>query len=450
MCNTVRVRGDLRDETLLWARCAEGSSETEVANLPRQLHLKSTGRVATVLVAPIVSRILPTSKRSGPRELRSVERCHIDRMAAFEPLRPAIHQVIPDQPEATAVRLPFRDLANLVNRLAWWLDGLSKKGSTISYLAPSDLRHILLCLASAKVGVKILLLSSRNSTEVNDHLLKTVQCHTVLFDGSLHAAVSELKTEPLEAIEVSDLLEPLQTPTPVDKYPCINTLSAVEHEPFAFLHTSGSTGLPKPVIMAHGAIAAQDAQLNLSSSGQLGEKIQTALLAEAQRPYISFPLFHVAGLALSCPVLFSGSALVFGYPNRPPSCQIFKDVLRLVQADAAVIPPLIVDRIPQDPPLFNSISSDVNFILTGGGQVSQKAGNIVSRKTKLLIGMGSTETLALPQLMPESDNWHCFHFAKAHGSIEWHPAWDTSRDVETPEDEIYELVIHRSDEFEEY
>ena len=38
-------------------------------------------------------------------------------------------------------------------------------------------------------------------------------------------------------------------------------------DPFVVLHTSGSTGLPKPVVVAHGTMSVSDAYLELSSLG---------------------------------------------------------------------------------------------------------------------------------------------------------------------------------------
>ena len=57
------------------------------------------------------------------------------------------------------------------------------------------------------------------------------------------------------APELSELL----AETTIRHFPFTKTFPEAQHDPFLILHTSGSTGLPKPVTFTHAVVAAQDA-----------------------------------------------------------------------------------------------------------------------------------------------------------------------------------------------
>ena len=59
--------------------------------------------------------------------------------------------------------LDFQTFANAINACAWWLEaeiGKCDTYSTLAYLGPSDLRNIILIIASIKTSHKVLNFSS--------------------------------------------------------------------------------------------------------------------------------------------------------------------------------------------------------------------------------------------------------------------------------------------------
>ena len=101
---------------------------------------------------------------SGPpveygRRLLPVE---LDRVAQFEPETPYFSR--PRDPNNLAAGfedITYRRIANAANRLAHWLEselGPAKNFETVAYLAPPDIRNILLVLAVSKVGYQASLL----------------------------------------------------------------------------------------------------------------------------------------------------------------------------------------------------------------------------------------------------------------------------------------------------
>lgn len=49
----------------------------------------------------------------------------------------------------------YGELANAINRAALWLEESGCQSEPLAYLAPSDLRHVILAVAAVKVGCNV-------------------------------------------------------------------------------------------------------------------------------------------------------------------------------------------------------------------------------------------------------------------------------------------------------
>ena len=52
----------------------------------------------------------------------------------------------------------YKEMADAVNRAAWWLEsrfGKSETFETLAYLAPADIRYSIFVIAAAKVGYQV-------------------------------------------------------------------------------------------------------------------------------------------------------------------------------------------------------------------------------------------------------------------------------------------------------
>ena len=57
-------------------------------------------------------------------------------------------------------KLTYRNIANAVNRCAWWLNsqfGRSEDFKTLAYSGPADLRYLIVTLAATKTGHKVIM-----------------------------------------------------------------------------------------------------------------------------------------------------------------------------------------------------------------------------------------------------------------------------------------------------
>ncbi|KAJ5115010.1 Male sterility NAD-binding [Penicillium alfredii] len=345
----------------------------------------------------------------------------------------------------TEIILSYQDVAGLVNKLAWWLsdNGVRRESSNgvIAYLGPSDLRHLLIPLAAVRVGTKVLLLSPRNSAFMHESLLQVSRVSLLLYDHTFENMANEMShKQHIDILSVNNLVDLMSGIKKVEAYPYEETWESAFSNPLVILHTTGSTGMPKPITVSHSALAAIDAQRLISVKDPAGGRCQLEILAEAKTVYTAFPIFHVAGFELSCYLLFSGCILLLGYPRQPPSIAVLRRVLKLPEVDGALLPPSIIDELSQEPELLTEVSK-LRWIFYGGGSIAKRTGDLVVTKTRLLNGIGSTEVGSFIQYPTDPLNWNYFHFHPSNG-IRWRPI---SIDSEGQQGDEFELVLQRDD-----
>lgn len=137
-------------------------------------------------------------------------------------------------------------------------------------------------------------LSPRNSLEGHLAVLDNSDCTLWLLPSQRLGRVEQiLEKRELTVHPMPELLDLLDKED-VDIYPYRKTFTDARQDPFVVLHTSGSTGLPKPVVVPNGSLATPDAHHLLAPIE--GRLTQTQLFMTPRRAYSTFPNFHVSFL----------------------------------------------------------------------------------------------------------------------------------------------------------
>ena len=76
-----------------------------------------------------------------------------------------------------------------------------------------------------------------------------------------------------------------------EHYEYNKTFEEAAHDPFIIVHTSGSTGLPKPIILYHGGVATLDCQQLITPLD--GVDAQIKVHQGRVRAFTGLPPFHV-------------------------------------------------------------------------------------------------------------------------------------------------------------
>ncbi|KAJ0333750.1 hypothetical protein COL922a_010576 [Colletotrichum nupharicola] len=188
----------------------------------------------------------------------------IDQRAAYEPLREACSIPRTANPRDGWRIITYKELANCVNYMAQVIlqnYGAPPKDTfpTICYIGPNDIRY---------------------------GIVARPKSHTAVVD-------LWLKNRPMDVLEVEDLESILAQPE-VPSIPYTKTKAEAEWDPFVVLHTSGSTGLPKPIVVKHGSVAMTDTLRQLPPWNGTVPTGQ-AMDARTKRHFSPSPLSQEAG-----------------------------------------------------------------------------------------------------------------------------------------------------------
>jgi acyl-CoA synthetase (AMP-forming)/AMP-acid ligase II len=272
----------------------------------------------------------------------------VDEYAVHEPERIFIHQPFSSNLKDGFRAITFRETSRAVNHLARELlqqtqEVAHKKNNfpTVAYIGPSDIRYVIVMLACIKAHRKALFISPRNSLEAQISLFKATECTQILYESSMQSTVEPwLQSYPISATAVPPLDVWLQSTA--SHVPYNTPFEEARWDPFAVLHTSGSTGIPKPIVIRQGGMAIADdlRDMHMDGSPVLWHYLPT----HCSTIFVPMPLFHMA--AVACMAFFGiyyGTQMVLGVPNRPLSADLVAECLKIIHPDSIVLPPSILE-----------------------------------------------------------------------------------------------------------
>lgn len=141
-----------------------------------------------------------------------------------------------------------------------------------------------------------LFLSPKNNIEGAMAVLDATKCNIWIKpreQPSFPLVQSFLHQRSMQVLELPEVEELLQVES-IEAFPYNKTFDEAIQDPFCILHTSGSTGLPKPIPWSHGLIGTMDAvRLLPPTEGDDGMAPWTSLWKEGDTLYSSFPMSHV-------------------------------------------------------------------------------------------------------------------------------------------------------------
>ncbi|KAK0615281.1 hypothetical protein B0T17DRAFT_602326 [Bombardia bombarda] len=272
----------------------------------------------------------------------------------------------------------------------------------------SDLGLFAYLAALMSLNIPVLLLSARLGASSIQHLLEKANAGTLLVSQRTQGVVPDITqglvdvkvVEPYHAFlskgdpDGNGNLDPLiYTHLPhVDENDC----NAI------ILHSSGTTGLPKPIFMAHRYL------LGYASCHQFP--------AEQSINWINvstLPLYHGFGLLAPCLSLSVGMVCCFPPPSVIPAAHSTLDLIRTVGAGSLMSVPSILQDILSLPehelgPAMRTLQP-LQFVAVGGGPLGlEYAASLAKHQVNLLIHYGVTEIGALAPIfsVPDSNyNW---------------------------------------------
>lgn len=214
---------------------------------------------------------------------------------------------------------------------------------------------------------------------------------------------------------------------------------AVRH-PVVVLHTSGSTGAPKPVTMTHGTFAIMDNDRKFPTVA--GRKNHDLTIWDFDgspgRIYEPFPPFHLAGFLNKVMVpLYTAAIPIFGPSLHPPNGLLAAEIMRQQEVRGCMLPPSMTDDIISSSDGVACFKK-LDVFCYAGGPLSQATGDSISAVTTVCQFYGSTEVGQIRQLVPQREDW---------SYMEFHPK--AKLDFRPSDNDSFELVVLADSETEE-
>ena len=205
-------------------------------------------------------------------------------------------------------------------------------------------------------------------------------------------------------------------------------------EPFVAMHTSGTTGLPKPVVINHGTLTTLQAFANIPSEGR---RPLVWSLFKGMRVFNPFPMFHAAGFSSILNSIYCHFVTVL-----PPPVAINAELANRIHIHGNVqvtcLPPSVIVEISKSPEYLDNLSR-LKYVTFGGGPLPQEVGKLVASKSHLTSTFGSTENGIYPLELLDPEDWEYIQFSPFHGSEFRHVAED-----------IYDHFIVQNDKLLDY
>ncbi|MCJ1283549.1 hypothetical protein MMC26_002879 [Xylographa opegraphella] len=378
---------------------------------------------------------MATSTNYGKRLIPQI----MDNLASTEPDR-IIYSIAISSDIACGFRhVSARAFVNAVDKTAWRLHnqiGESSVIQTVGYIGPHDLRHILLTYACVKAGYTALFLSPKNSIEGALAILEAAACNVwVKPCGTTSRLVEDfLRQRLMKVLDLPELDELLNAEA-TEPYPYNKTFEESVTDPFCLLHTSGSTGLPKPIAWSHGLISTMDAVRLLPQTESDGGMVPwTSDWKDGDRIYSSFPMSHGAGIIMNIllPSLFRLHCIM-GPAGVIPNMNLIESLAEHARIDIWSMIPSLVDELGEIPDVLAKFKSS-KFICASGGPVSPTSAGKVNDVVRVLNLTGTTEGLFIGNLWVAREDWLYFAF---------HPF--SGFEFKEVEPGIYEHWVHRNE-----
>ncbi|KAI1437361.1 acetyl-CoA synthetase-like protein [Xylaria sp. CBS 124048] len=345
------------------------------------------------------------------------------------------------------VDITFGDISRCIDFMAHWIHdqfgGPSDQFETLSYIGIADLRGVAVFLAAVTCGYKLLVPSPRNPPATTISLLGQTKSTKMLFTSEVAPIVKPIHalSPALDARVIPSFREMMESsPAP---YPFTKTFEEARDDPIVVLTSSGSTGLPKPIVMTHGTFAAVDNQKNLPKIPGRQQTDSTQFDFEntfdgEARVYMTFPFFHLGGfLVFSLLAIFRNAAPVLGPPNMIPDATLLKSIMAQQRLKAAFLVPSIIEQLLAQDPGNIELFRSLEFISISGAPLDPAIGERLSKVVSFNLPFGATEFFVIPELdrAPEDWEWH-----------EFHPDFNFELQLYDAKEGLYELVLTADEE----
>lgn len=214
----------------------------------------------------------------------------------------------------------------------------NEKPAVIGLLGPSNLEYLITMLALTKLGHTVMFMSTRISQEAHASLLNTTGSRHIVIDESFADMAAALKRDNTPDLAVIPIAGAEDYDQPIDA--CSANMDtrmdreldvAVEQSHVAWIiHSSGSTGLPKPIFQTQRA-ALKNYATNMNMRG-----------------FITLPLFHAHGIGSLFRAVDSRKQIHLYNAKLPLAKQYLVDIIKKHDFEIFYGVPYVLNLLAED------------------------------------------------------------------------------------------------------
>ncbi|KAI0036586.1 hypothetical protein K488DRAFT_40891 [Vararia minispora EC-137] len=264
------------------------------------------------------------------------------------------------------------------------------KVAPVALLLASDIGIFIYMVALMRIGVPVVLLSARLTPVAIAHLIKATAPSVVLMNSQVARSVKETKalldidgicTQFTPALSYEDILNAAKERVqPISLLPRYADFQLNDRDAI-ILHSSGTTGLPKPIYHSHAYLLVYAAGHRFSKDVEPFKFNMSTL-----------PLYHGFGLLAPCLSLSIGLPFVLPPASIIPTARTTLKHIEITGAGSMLSVPSILEDIARMGPSAIEALASLDFIAIGGAAMKEAvAKDFVEQGVKLLNHWGATE-----------------------------------------------------------
>ncbi|KAI0603097.1 hypothetical protein F4775DRAFT_532129 [Biscogniauxia sp. FL1348] len=335
--------------------------------------------------------------------------------------------------------IKYSDLENASNRASWFL-AEKVVDDKVLYMGSNDIRYLIWIVAAIKTGKCVLLPSPSNQIPANQRFFERVGAKTLLYAPEAADMLAPLLSATKGSIDhiASPTFEALFHDDIVPVYPFDKSFDDAKDTVFMGLHTSGTSGHPKPIYWSHLAFSTAPSFLDTSivplEGGGINPLRDFYNGGDDHNLLASFPLYHFGGIGSSLWSLFCNITLVFPAVGTILSPENLTTIIKKGHCTSAALAPSVLEAMLSYPAGMDALTS-LKSIAYGGGPLNPHRGEILAKRIPCLINILAT-TEGGPGHFQASEDISCSGFFKFI---------ELGQRMEEVSPGIYELVYPRTE-----
>ncbi|OQV10495.1 hypothetical protein CLAIMM_14484 [Cladophialophora immunda] len=279
----------------------------------------------------------------------------------------------------------------------------SHEARVIALLGPSNLDYFFTLLALSRLGFTVLFLSTRISQAAYLSLLDVTECRHILVDSSFRKTANALAAE-RDGLEVIDILSRERYTAQLDDA----GLQQQQQQQFDLeqesskvawiIHSSGSTGLPKPIYQTHKA-----ALKNYENSLRM-------------RGFVTLPLFHAFGLSNVFRGITAVKKIYMYNASLPLTSQHLLKILTDHQFEIFLAVPYALKLLSETQQGIDALAA-LKVVMFGGSACPDALGDLLTEGgVNLISHYGTTETGQLMTSFRPADD-RAWNYVREHDRL---------------------------------